>query len=337
MGFLVDMIDVGYGDSFLLTLDNDSNGETYVLIDGGRSGSADIVIDHLRRYTNGFLSLVIATHIDNDHIGGLKKVVEEFRIDSFVLNYPSNSKAWLKLKEVHEAAGKNTAPSGIILESIQTATDLLDVLKKKRVNVREAYQGHGWQCGHDIYLKVLSPTMEAHQTAWAANELKNVNRSIILESRYPSLFSVLSESAAPETTAVNDTGIVIELSYKTKPYALFAADVGAARLKEVTQGNSYRFLKISHHGSKTGLDEELVSRFSNGEAYLSVGDNPYGHPAIEVLDLLRQVKTKTYCTRRTKFCKEACLYPGFGTICHSKDKTRIGLTSVDWTKCLNNK
>ena len=42
MGFYIDMIDVGEGDSFLLTLDVPGGGEAYVLIDGGTEEAAAV-------------------------------------------------------------------------------------------------------------------------------------------------------------------------------------------------------------------------------------------------------------------------------------------------------
>jgi hypothetical protein len=51
---------------------------------------------------------------------------------------------------------------------------------------------------------------------------------------------------------------VIELLYKRERRSLLAADAGAAVLREITAGQSYPFLKVPHHGSATGLDDDLV-------------------------------------------------------------------------------
>jgi competence protein ComEC len=52
-------------------------------------------------------------------------------------------------------------------------------------------------------------------------------------------------------------------------------------------------LKVPHHGSKNGLSKKLLQLADPTLAVISVGkNNPYGHPAKEVLDLLRASKKK---------------------------------------------
>jgi len=74
----------------------------------------------------------------------------------------------------------------------------------------------------------------------------------------------------------------------------------------VTQGKQYRFLKVPHHGSKTGLDEALIAQVSPTIAFIPVGPNTYGHPANEILDLLRQYGAGTYCSEKVNGCRQAC-------------------------------
>ena len=331
MGFLIDMIDVGYGDSFLLTLDHPDGGEAYVLIDGGKSDKGNTIVEHLKKFADGHISLVIGTHLDDDHIGGLKAVAESFDIGTFIFNVPGDLSAWLELKEIYEYFGRKAASKRVLIESLETANQLLSILRRKGIKVEEALQGKGWRCG-DIILRVLNPNPERINAAWAEEVLESSKVSIIAES-----FAVRYDSEAPETTASNNAGIIIELEYKGQPYALFTADAGAEVLKEVTEGKSYTFLKIPHHGSKTGLDEELAYQLQPKTAYLPVGENSHGHPATEVLDMLKKVGAQTYCTQKTNYCRKACTYRGFGTLSHKRDKEgHAGWSSAESINCLNN-
>jgi len=69
----VHFIDVGQGDSILIDL-----GETEVLIDGGEKSPG--VVDYLKKYVDGPLEVMVATHPHSDHIGGLIAVLGAFQV-----------------------------------------------------------------------------------------------------------------------------------------------------------------------------------------------------------------------------------------------------------------
>ena len=375
MGFLIDMINVGEGDSFLLTLDHPQGGESYVLIDAGLPEKSDIVLEFLEKYAPHGLNLVIATHIDKDHIGGLKSVVENFHVEEFVLNVPpAFEKTWFclrgQLNNFKFAKGADRLSA-----AIDTVNDLLSTLDKHRIQPTEALQGRYWNCG-DVTLVVLNPTPERLADAWQESELLQTVKgpkpylnallgTVVQGSPTPQILpSLLGNSAipysspkhsnlaslsallgtvptakaeAPKTSPENDSSIVIELQYKGKPYALMTSDAGASVLEEVTGGKQYTFLKVPHHGSKTGLDEELIKRWRPSTAYIPVGENEHGHPALKILDMLKQYGVRTYCSTKTKDCRKQCRVGGFGTLCHRKDKAfHTGWTNVEAAKCSNN-
>ena len=111
---------------------------------------------------------------------------------------------------------------------------------------------------------------------------------------------------------------------------------GRAVLREVTNNKQYPFLKVPHHGSETGLDEELIQQIQPANAAISVGENPHGHPSIEILDLLRDNGARTYCSSKTKNCRKACTFKG-GDISFPIGKAlRPGWKTIDKTECKNN-
>jgi competence protein ComEC len=53
------------------------------------------------------------------------------------------------------------------------------------------------------------------------------------------------------------------------------------------------FIKVPHHGSKNGLTKKFLSLINPAIAVISVGkNNAYGHPAKEVLEMLKAQKVK---------------------------------------------
>lgn len=72
----ITFFDVGQGDGILLT-----EGPFQVLIDSGRSGS--VILSHLGRavpFWDRTIDVVIPTHPDQDHIGGLRDVLGAYRV-----------------------------------------------------------------------------------------------------------------------------------------------------------------------------------------------------------------------------------------------------------------
>lgn len=333
MGLLIDMLKVGQGDSLLLTLDGSGREFTW-LIDGGPISSGDEVADFVKKYANGHLDVVIGTHLDNDHLGGLQTVVEECDFDYFYLNLPPDvHKAF---EHLHRQRLYEFTKSGVVWDilekSLKTGSDLYDAVRAKGKTPLAIVAGATWTNKTDIQINVLNPNTVRLGEAWGVLEkeetvleqlLKGLNKSTIEE--------------APETSAENNASVVLEIWFEGAPYALLPADAGAQVLREVTAGKKYPFLKVPHHGSKTGLDEELIKQFQSQTAYISVGDNGYGHPAEEILDMLHDVGASTFCSHKTENCYDECPIGGFGNICHRvKRAFRPTWTALDPRKCRNN-
>lgn len=77
---VVNFIDVGQGDSTLIQCPNGRN----ILIDGGESKAGQAVVSYLRSRGIVKIDLLIATHPDADHIGGLVDVLEQYQVGQFI-------------------------------------------------------------------------------------------------------------------------------------------------------------------------------------------------------------------------------------------------------------
>ncbi len=83
--------------------------------------------------------------------------------------------------------------------------------------------------------------------------------------------------------------------------ALLTGDSQARELSEAVEQFSLSdltVLQLPHHGSKTGLNREILLSLSPKLAVISVGKNKYGHPTTEVLDLLNTQGVKVLRTDR---------------------------------------
>ena len=75
----VHFIDVGQADSVLI----DYN-QYEVLIDGGNNSDGVKVCNYINKYVDGKLDLLIATHADADHIGGLDDVIKKYQVGTII-------------------------------------------------------------------------------------------------------------------------------------------------------------------------------------------------------------------------------------------------------------
>ena len=120
-------IDVGQGDSSLIIT---PKGKT-ILIDAGDEAHAKKVLSYVREQGIEKLDLVIATHPDADHIGGMDKVIKNFDIDVFAM--PDVSAKTNQYKQIQRE------------------------LKAKKMKTTRLYQGDEVQIDDDIDFEILSP------------------------------------------------------------------------------------------------------------------------------------------------------------------------------------
>ena len=89
----VSFINVGQGDSALI---QDGDGFD-VLIDGGRASAGPTVVAYIREQNVDDIEVMVASHADSDHIGGLIEVLNEpdIPVDTVLYNgYPGDTLSW---------------------------------------------------------------------------------------------------------------------------------------------------------------------------------------------------------------------------------------------------
>ncbi len=125
----IHVIDVGNADSIWIT-----NGGRHLLIDAGEKESGDEVVTYLRGHGVERLDMVIATHADADHIGGMRTVLEAFPADRFLMAF---------MPEGYEPT------TAVYL-------NLLETLDKRNIAVTEAEPGARYTLG-SVRLDILGP------------------------------------------------------------------------------------------------------------------------------------------------------------------------------------
>jgi beta-lactamase superfamily II metal-dependent hydrolase len=89
----------------------------------------------------------------------------------------------------------------------------------------------------------------------------------------------------PAVPDINDTSLVI-MALCEGSNVLLSGDASASVLASLTELNEVDILKVPHHGSRTGLNKEILTVLALRYAVITVGKNSYGHPAPSILALL---------------------------------------------------
>jgi competence protein ComEC len=166
-------LDVGQGDSILIQA---PNGQT-MLIDGGRSTSLanTAIIPKLKEWGAKQVDVLIPTHPDADHIGGLVGVLE---------NYPV----------------KLVALTGQV-HSTQIYERLLTNIRDKNVEALKVRTGTAIPFDPSVKIEVLGPDEEAVQ------DDDNNDASIVIKLTYGSTsFLLTGDAEFPENKAILNHG-----------------------------------------------------------------------------------------------------------------------------------
>ncbi|MFC4104013.1 ComEC/Rec2 family competence protein [Paenibacillus xanthanilyticus] len=263
----VSFLDVGQGDAVLIRT---ASGK-HVLVDGGGTVRFSRESESWRErrdpyevgrktvvpllYKRGVheLDLLVISHLDSDHIGGLKAVADSLPIKGVLWN-------------------------GTLKES-DDATSLMQELERLDIPLYRATLNSELQLDSASSIRIVGGTVEGTARLDKAED----GIPMVEEQNGHSVAMVVrlhgrSFLLAGDADADQEERIIAELE---KGNASSAADSDAAAGIDV--------MKASHHGSKTSTAPEWLAYWRPGTAVISAGrNNTYGHPHPSVLQRLSE-------------------------------------------------
>lgn len=276
----------GQGDETLI-----QRGFIQILIDGSRPGRG---LDCLRKHVPFFdrqIEMVVVSHPQLDHFGGLTDVFKRYKVMSFVYNgLRGDSSEW---KEFSKAV----LEEGPEIESV-AAGDEIEVggMKLKVVWPNKSVISSQFS--------VLGSKLIGSQ--FAGPELANrkpADQNLTTDNRKPITDSILGVSSQGE---LNSGALVMDFNFGDFD-ALFTGDIGEEeeremikrlKVEKVRRLENIDILKVAHHGSKYSSSLDFLEAVKPALAVIEVGKNSYGHPTAEALARLKEVGARVLRTDR---------------------------------------
>lgn len=112
MNYEVDFLPVGdgSGDAIVIRYGDDTEGYYLHVIDGGRTETAETIINHINKFYPGYhINHMVLSHADDDHATGLVGVMEQIDVKNLWMNRP-----WLYAAEILHHFHGNFTLQGLI-------------------------------------------------------------------------------------------------------------------------------------------------------------------------------------------------------------------------------
>jgi beta-lactamase superfamily II metal-dependent hydrolase len=323
---------IGIGDCIVITFDDkdDASRQKCIVIDGGYSKTAKVLKSYLDGENITTVDLVIATHIDDDHINGLKAFFADYVDENGpvkVLNYwgpepkrpePMTITEFTAL--LPDANDLGIKELSFISQSVGSNEDLWESAKK---SVGEDHIWHPSFEGRDslpilfkaMKIEILGPDKQVPslelKSAGAANQ--TLEKMLLSDAQIDlcdvGLKNKILKAAKENDRTANNQSIVLRLT----PYDdaggevpvfsfLFTGDAEIESWKTMIQRDKdslkAEHLKVSHHGSATGTNEDVLDAVTPRYGIICAGKNKHGLPDGAVFKLLQGKGVKIICTGR---------------------------------------
>jgi hypothetical protein len=295
----IELLAADYGDALLVSWGSRTRPH-HLLVDGGTPGSADAVAARVRELAEP-IDLLIVTHVDCDHIGGILPLLDEPELAARIQAVWFNGFRQLELASDMEG----------VLDGERLSTRLTELAIPwnpgwaPAVSATEGgpvVRRHGEpppvvRLGGRARLTVLSPTPQT-LTALLPEWRTAIDKAGLVKGRSPrpdrpeephdmlggSLEDLASLPHEPDRSTTNGSGIAVLFEYSRRRLVLGAdafPAVLAEGLRELAPAGgplTVDVCKLPHHGSAGNVSPDLVAALDCPVWLLSTSGHRYHHP-----------------------------------------------------------
>jgi beta-lactamase superfamily II metal-dependent hydrolase len=280
VGYEIDFLPVGdgsrSGDAIVLRYGNlhgPRSEQTVIVVDGGFTDDGEALVDHIKQYYGTeVVDIVVSTHPDQDHVCGLKVVLEKLAVKELWMHRP-----WLHsqtLASLRSQAFKSAQLSDKVEKSLQGESELEDLATALGIPIIEPFAGVGTADGAFV---VLGPTEEYYDELIAeiqGNHTVAASLGAFLKAAADAIRGWLFEDHETETltdsgsTSPQNNSSAICMLAVDDHYALLTADAGIPALEGVADRleaagfvpGQLNFIQVPHHGSRRNVGPAVLDR-----------------------------------------------------------------------------
>ncbi|MCK5022066.1 MAG: hypothetical protein KAR54_02360 [Candidatus Pacebacteria bacterium] len=271
------------GDALILSYGN-LKGQRYeysiVVVDSGFQENGDHIVDHIKNtYDTDVVDLLISTHPDQDHSGGIPIVLEKLDVKKIWMHKP-----WDHTENIAKLfTNPSVTDQGVkkeINKSLSTVKEVEKIAKRKGIPIIEPFTGLKDESG---CLVVLGPDEKFYKEELIPNfrctpeskddsivetikdKLGEISESIkdYVDEKWD--LETLDDSG--ETTAENNSSTILLLNINDN-HILLTSDAGQPALTRVVNlldSEEYDYSKIKliqvpHHGSHRNISPDLLDK-----------------------------------------------------------------------------
>lgn len=337
MGYEIIFFPVGNGersgDAIVLRFGNlhgQRSEQTVIVIDGGYSETGEEIVEFIKTiYGTTYVDLVISTHPDADHGGGLAVVLEQLNIGTLWMHLPWNHCDDIS-KMFKDGRVTDTSVEEALRKSLDTARDLERIATRLKIPIIEPFTGVTDATGNiyvagpsQTYYESLLPTFrgtpEPKEDALSAllktltEGVKEAVRKIAERWDYETL------DDKGETSAENNSSAIILVGADGDDCALFTGDAGTPALTQAADHLSFagfnferiKIIQVPHHGSQRNVGPTILDRLIGPrqatrvklrDAIVSAApDGEPKHPSKKVINAFHRRGAPVFATKGKSF------------------------------------
>lgn len=283
MGYEIDFLAVGEkksGDAICIRWGNlygTREEQKVVVVDAGYQSTGQDIVNHIEKYyKTKVIDLLISTHPDGDHVGGLCELLDNAEVKEFWIHQP-----WEHNENLSQEFADGRITDASIAErmknNLQKAYDAVKKAKRKGIPLDEPFQGKTWD---NSKLIVVGPKLSFYESL-IPGFARMPERVAACESydsysgfqKYAEKEKELIEYYAQwntdegiddkdTTSDQNNSSVILKLEIDNKTIIL-TGDAGIRGLEQASEyieKGSMSFIQIPHHGSRRNVGPEILNK-----------------------------------------------------------------------------